>query len=130
MVFFWTSAVLAGIGTEPTIELAKAISLKTENGVIVNELLRTKETDIWPRETWPYSTTPALGNACASSMKITSDERRLAKPICTLKHSPTGSSRVRAVLLWTVWEQVETARKLIVAPGPFNPENLKGRLPA
>jgi hypothetical protein len=35
MAFFWTSAVVAGIGTEPTIELAKAISLTTENGVIV-----------------------------------------------------------------------------------------------
>ena len=38
--------------------------------------------------------------------------------------------RVRGVLLWNVWEQVEAARKLIAAPGPFNPENLKGRLPA
>ena len=36
--------------------------------------------------------------------------------------------RVRGVLLWNVWEQVEAARKLIAAPGPFNPENLKGRL--
>ena len=130
MVFFWTSAVVSDIGTEPTIELTKAISLTTENGVIVNELLRTKEADIWPRETWPYSTTPALGNACASSMKINSDTRRLAKSIRTLKHSPTGSSRVRGVLLWNVWEQVEAARKLIASAGPFNSENLKGRLPA
>ncbi|MGI8438354.1 MAG: NAD(P)/FAD-dependent oxidoreductase [Chthoniobacterales bacterium] len=38
--------------------------------------------------------------------------------------------RVRGVLLWNVWEQVEAARKLIAAPGPFTRENLKGRLPA
>ena len=38
--------------------------------------------------------------------------------------------RVRGVVLWNVWEQVEAARKLIAAPGPFNRENLKGRLPA
>lgn len=38
--------------------------------------------------------------------------------------------RIRGVLLWNVWEQVEAARKLIAAPGPFNPENLKGSLPA
>ena len=87
---------------EPIIELAKAISLTTENGVIVNELLRTKEADIWPRETCLYSTTPALGYECASSVKITSDTRRLAKSIRTLKNSPTGSSRVRGGLLWAV----------------------------
>ena len=38
--------------------------------------------------------------------------------------------RVRGVLLWNVWEQVEAARKLIAEPGPFSPANLKGRLPA
>jgi hypothetical protein len=34
------------------------------------------------------------------------------------------------VLLWNVWEQVEAAQKLIAQPGPFGPENLKGKLPA
>jgi 3-phenylpropionate/trans-cinnamate dioxygenase ferredoxin reductase subunit len=38
--------------------------------------------------------------------------------------------RVRGVLLWNVWEQVGAARTLIAEPGPFRPENLKGRLPA
>jgi len=37
--------------------------------------------------------------------------------------------RVRGVLLWNVWEQVEAARQLIAQPGPFTAENLKGRLP-
>lgn len=37
--------------------------------------------------------------------------------------------RVRGVLLWNVWEQVDAARKLIASPGPFNAANLKGRLP-
>jgi NADPH-dependent 2,4-dienoyl-CoA reductase/sulfur reductase-like enzyme len=37
--------------------------------------------------------------------------------------------RVRGVLLWNVWEQVDAARKLIAEPGPFRPESLKGRLP-
>lgn len=36
--------------------------------------------------------------------------------------------RVRGVLLWNVWEQVEDARKLIAEQGPFNNENLKGRI--
>jgi 3-phenylpropionate/trans-cinnamate dioxygenase ferredoxin reductase subunit len=38
--------------------------------------------------------------------------------------------RVRGVLLWNVWEQVDAARKLIAEPGPFRPEGLQGRLPA
>ena len=38
--------------------------------------------------------------------------------------------RVRGVLLWNVWQQVEAARKLIAEPGPFTPEDLQGRLPA
>jgi 3-phenylpropionate/trans-cinnamate dioxygenase ferredoxin reductase subunit len=37
--------------------------------------------------------------------------------------------RVRGVLLWNVWEQVDAARKLIAEPGPIHPEHLKGRLP-
>jgi 3-phenylpropionate/trans-cinnamate dioxygenase ferredoxin reductase subunit len=37
--------------------------------------------------------------------------------------------RVRGVLLWNVWEQVEAARRLIAAPGPFRAADLKGRLP-
>jgi 3-phenylpropionate/trans-cinnamate dioxygenase ferredoxin reductase subunit len=39
-------------------------------------------------------------------------------------------ARVRGVLLWNVWEQVDAARKLIAEPGPFRPETLKRRLPA
>jgi NADPH-dependent 2,4-dienoyl-CoA reductase/sulfur reductase-like enzyme len=38
--------------------------------------------------------------------------------------------RVRGVLLWNVWEQVDAARKLIAERGPFHPESVKGRLPA
>jgi 3-phenylpropionate/trans-cinnamate dioxygenase ferredoxin reductase component len=39
------------------------------------------------------------------------------------------NDRVRGVLLWNVWGQLEAARKLIAEPGPFNSNNLKGRLP-
>lgn len=40
------------------------------------------------------------------------------------------AGRVRGVLLWNVWEQVDAARRLIVEPGPFGAADLKGRLPA
>ena len=38
--------------------------------------------------------------------------------------------RVRGVLLWNTWGQVDHARALIAQPGPFGPNDLKGRLPA
>src|SRR5439155_868957 len=40
------------------------------------------------------------------------------------------AGRVRGVLLWNTWGQVDHARALIAQPGPFRPADLKGRLPA
>ena len=40
------------------------------------------------------------------------------------------AGRVRGVLLWNVWDQVEAARRLIAEPGPFKAADIKGRLPA
>jgi 3-phenylpropionate/trans-cinnamate dioxygenase ferredoxin reductase subunit len=36
--------------------------------------------------------------------------------------------RVRGVLLWNVWGQVDAARALLAEPGPLAPEDLAGRL--
>ena len=38
--------------------------------------------------------------------------------------------RVRGVLLWNTWGQVDAARALIAEKGPFTAKSLKGRLPA
>ena len=38
------------------------------------------------------------------------------------------NSRVRGVLLWNVWDQVEAARHLIADAGPFTAKDLKGRI--
>jgi NADPH-dependent 2,4-dienoyl-CoA reductase/sulfur reductase-like enzyme len=37
--------------------------------------------------------------------------------------------RVRGVLLWNVWGQVDAARALIAQPGPFDAASLRGRIP-
>jgi NADPH-dependent 2,4-dienoyl-CoA reductase/sulfur reductase-like enzyme len=37
--------------------------------------------------------------------------------------------RVRGVLLWNTWGQVDNARALIAEPGPFTASNLRDRLP-
>ncbi len=38
--------------------------------------------------------------------------------------------RVRGVLLWNVWDQIDAARELMAQPGPFDATSLRGRLPA
>lgn len=37
--------------------------------------------------------------------------------------------RVRGALLWNTWDQVDAARKLIAAAGPFDASNVRGKLP-
>jgi hypothetical protein len=39
-----------------------------------------------------------------------------------------ADGRVRGVLLWNVWEKVEEARALMMEKGPFQKEDLKGRI--
>ena len=39
------------------------------------------------------------------------------------------NARVRGVLLWNVWGQVQAARELIAESGPFTPKDLEGLLP-
>jgi 3-phenylpropionate/trans-cinnamate dioxygenase ferredoxin reductase subunit len=41
-----------------------------------------------------------------------------------------ADGRVRGVLLWNTWDQVEAARALIAEPGPFRAADLRDRLPA
>jgi NADPH-dependent 2,4-dienoyl-CoA reductase/sulfur reductase-like enzyme len=40
------------------------------------------------------------------------------------------AGRVRGALLWNTWGQVDAARALIAAPGPFTADNVRGKLPA
>ncbi len=39
------------------------------------------------------------------------------------------AGRIRGVLLWNTWGQVDAARALIAAPGPFDATTVRGRLP-
>jgi 3-phenylpropionate/trans-cinnamate dioxygenase ferredoxin reductase subunit len=166
-------AVIAGIGIEPNIELAESIGLTTENGVVVDEILRTKEPDIYAAGDVAMFYNPALGKRMrvehednANSMGRLAGRNMAGKSepydhlpffysdMFELGYEAVGEvdshletfadwkrpneegviyylkdERVRGVLLWNVWEQVEAARKLIAASGPFTRENLKGKLP-
>jgi 3-phenylpropionate/trans-cinnamate dioxygenase ferredoxin reductase component len=166
--------VVAGIGIEPNVELAKAAGLKVDNGIIVDEFLRTSHADIYAAGDVAAFQNPALGKRIrvehednANSMGRLAGGNMAGKS-APYRHLPffysdmfelgyeavgdldsrletfadwkrpneegviyyLQNGRVRGVLLWNVWEQVEAARKLIAEPGPFTPNNLKGRLPA
>jgi NADPH-dependent 2,4-dienoyl-CoA reductase/sulfur reductase-like enzyme len=164
--------VVVGIGIEPNVELARAASLTVENGIVVDEFLRTSQPDIYAAGDVASFHNPALGKLIrvehednANTMGRLAGRNMAGQPepyhhlpsfysdMFELGYEAVGeldsrletfadwkqpnkegviyylqNGRVRGVLLWNVWGQVDAARALIVEPGPFRPENLKGRL--
>jgi NADPH-dependent 2,4-dienoyl-CoA reductase/sulfur reductase-like enzyme len=165
--------VVAGIGIEPDTALAQAIGLEVENGIVVDEMLRTSQPDIYAAGDVAAFYNPALGKRLRVEHEDNANTmgrlagRNMAGDNGRYRHLPFFYSdlfelgyeavgeldsrletfadwkrpneegviyylkdgRVRGVLLWNVWGQVEAARQLIAEPGPFTPASLKGRLP-
>jgi len=67
----------------------------------------------------------AVGNT-SSKLKTVSDwqEEPFKKGVIYY----LGEDRVRGVVLWNVWNQVDNARALMMEKGPFKEEDLKGRI--
>jgi 3-phenylpropionate/trans-cinnamate dioxygenase ferredoxin reductase component len=166
--------VVAGIGIEPNITLARAAGLELDNGIVVDGLLRTSHSNIFAAGDVANFANPAL----AKRMRVEHEDnantmgrhagRNMAGEQAPYEHLPFFYSdlfdlgyeavgeldarleivadwkepfhegvlyylhdgRVRGVLLWNVWEQIDAARRLIAAPGPFRAGDLIGRLPA
>jgi NADPH-dependent 2,4-dienoyl-CoA reductase/sulfur reductase-like enzyme len=167
-----TDGIVAGIGIRPNIELAQAIGLKIDNGIVVNERLETSLPDIYAAgdtvnffhaglgkrvrvehednavfmgklagqnmagasEAYThipmfYSDLFELGyeavGATSSKMEIISDwQEPFQKGV--IYYLEAG--RVRGVILWNVWKKVDAARALMLEPGPFKAEDLKGKI--
>jgi 3-phenylpropionate/trans-cinnamate dioxygenase ferredoxin reductase component len=171
--------VVAGIGIEPNVQLARLAGMETagENkdnvGIVVDELLRAGHPDIYAAGDVALFCDPILGRQrrvehednAKTLGKATG--RNMAGANEPYRHSPFFYSdlfdlgyeamgeldprletvsdwkepyregviyylrdgRVRGVLLWNVWAQVDATRRLIAEPGPFSAEDLKGRLP-
>ncbi len=164
--------VIAGLGIVPNLELAKAAGLKVDEGIVVDELLRTSDPDIYAAGDMASFYNPALdkrirvehednantmGNLAGRSMagiwKPYTHLPFFYSDLFELGYEAVGEldasyetfadwkkpnregviyylkgGRVRGVLLWNVWNKVETARKLIADPGPFRAKDLKGRI--
>jgi 3-phenylpropionate/trans-cinnamate dioxygenase ferredoxin reductase component len=164
--------VVAGLGIEPDVELARQIGLEVTDGVVVDEYLRTSRETIYAAGDVASFHNPALDRRLrvehednANTMGETAG-RNLGGAGQRYDHLPFFYSdlfdlgyeavgdlnarhqivedwkdkfregviyylergRVRGVLLWNTWGQVDAARALIAEPGPFRPEQLNGRL--
>jgi 3-phenylpropionate/trans-cinnamate dioxygenase ferredoxin reductase subunit len=165
--------VVAGIGIQPNVELARAAGLALDNGIVVDEYLRTSHPDIYAAGDVAAFHNPVLGKRIrvehednANTMGHMAGRNMAGKSepyhhlpffysdLFDLGYEAVGEldarletvtdwqephrkgviyylqdGRVRGVLLWNVWKQVEAARRLIAQAGPFKPNDLKGRLP-
>jgi 3-phenylpropionate/trans-cinnamate dioxygenase ferredoxin reductase component len=166
--------VVAGIGIQPNVDLAKAAGLEVDNGIRVDRGLRTSHPDIYAAGDVANFYNPALDQRLrvehednANTMGRAAGQAMAGRAI-SYDHLPFFYSdlfdlgyeavgeldarletfadwtepyrkgviyylrggRVRGVLLWNVWEQVDAARKLIAEVGTFSAADLKGRLPA
>ncbi|HEY3279415.1 MAG TPA: FAD-dependent oxidoreductase [Gemmatimonadales bacterium] len=170
---FPADVVVAGLGIQPNVDLAEQAGLRVDNGIVVDELLRTSAPDIFAAGDVANFLNPALGTRMrvehednANTMGAAAG-RAMAGQGTSYTHLPffysdlfqlgyeavgeldprletvsdwkepfregvvyfLKNGRVRGVLLWNTWGQVDAARALIAEPGPFTAASLKGRLP-
>jgi NADPH-dependent 2,4-dienoyl-CoA reductase/sulfur reductase-like enzyme len=164
--------VVAGIGVRPNVELAEAAGLTVDNGITVDEHLRTSHPDIYAAgdvasfwqhalgervrvehednaksmgrlagrnmagENGRYDYLPffysdlfdlgyeAVGEVDARLETVEDWDEPYRKGVIYYRRD----DRVRGVLLWNVWGQVDAARALIMSGKPIAAEALRGRL--
>jgi NADPH-dependent 2,4-dienoyl-CoA reductase/sulfur reductase-like enzyme len=165
---------VAGLGIVPNTDLAEQSGLRVDNGIIVDEYLRTSAPDIYAAGDVANFYNPVLG----TRMRVEHEDnantmgkaagRSMAGAMEPYEHLPffysdlfelgyeavgdldsrlesvsdwkqpfregviyyLKAGRVRGVLLWNTWGQVDAARALIAESGPFTAKDLRGRLPA
>ncbi len=164
--------VVAGIGIAPDTDLAAAAGLTVDDGIVVDERLRTSHPDVFAAGDVARFEVPGLGKRTrvehednALTMGRAAG-RSMAGDATPYTHLPffysdlfdlgyeavgeldsrgetvsdwkvpfregvvyyLAGGRVRGVLLWNTWDQVDAARALIGEPGPFRAADLVGRL--
>jgi 3-phenylpropionate/trans-cinnamate dioxygenase ferredoxin reductase subunit len=166
-------AVVAGLGVTPNTTLAEQAGLKVDNGIVVDDRLRSSDADIFAAGDVANFYNPALAmrlrveheNAAismghhAGRVMAGVDEAYTTLPyfysdLFDLGYEAVGllddrldiveqwttpyregviyyldDGRVRGVLLWNTWGQVDAARELIAERGPFDVESVRNRLP-
>ncbi len=165
--------VVAGLGIQPNIDLARMAGLETADGIAVDEFLRTSQPDIYAAGDVALFYNPALDRRLrvehednANTMGRLAGRNMAGSPqkyhhlpffysdLFELGYEAVGEvdarlstladwkdphregvvyyqkeGRVRGVLLWNVWGQVDAARELIAAKQPFRAEELRQKVP-
>jgi 3-phenylpropionate/trans-cinnamate dioxygenase ferredoxin reductase subunit len=165
--------VVAGIGIQPNLDLARKTRVRTAGGIVVDAFLRTSQPDIYAAGDVALFYNPALdrrlrvehednantmGRLAGRNM-AGGTERYLTLPffysdLFDLGYEAVGevssrlrtladwkelhregvvyfqrAGRVRGVLLWNIWGQVDAARELVASKHLFRAEDLRQRLP-
>ena len=170
---FTADVLVAGLGIVPSVETAEQAGLRVDNGIVVDEWLRTNHPDISAAGDVANFPSAALGRHVRVEHEDAANTMGRAAGLAMAgqgapyRHLPffysdlfelgyeavgdtdarletvadwkepfregvvyyLADGRVRGVLLWNTWGQVDHARALIAQPGPFRPADLKGRLP-
>jgi len=166
-------AVVAGLGVTPNTGLAERAGLRVDNGIVVDEQLRSSDTDIFAagdvanfhnaaldlrqrveHENAAISMGGHAGRAMTGAGDAYAQMPYFYSDLFDLGYEAVGllddrleivenwtvpyregvvyyvdDGRVRGVLLWNVWGQVDAARELIAERGPHDAESVRGRLP-
>jgi NADPH-dependent 2,4-dienoyl-CoA reductase/sulfur reductase-like enzyme len=166
-------AVVAGLGVTPNTALAERAGLRVDNGIVVDEHLRSSDSDIFAagdvanfhnaaldlRQRVEHENAAiSMGGHAGRAMTGAGDAYTLMpyfySDLFDLGYEAVGllddrldvvenwivpyregvvyyidNGRVRGVLLWNVWGQVDAARELIAERGPHDSESVRGRLP-
>ena len=169
-----SDCIVAGLGVVPETALAKAAGLTVENGIVVDQVLRTSHPDVYSAGDVASFHNPALDRRIRVEHEDNANAmgrqagRNMAGAKERYDHLPFFYSdlfelgyeavgeldprlevvsdwrvpyregvvhylregRVRGVLLWNVWGQVDAARELIAGSRQYAPEDLKGSLGA
>ena len=171
---FPADVLVAGLGIVPNIEIAEHAGLRVDNGIVVDEWLRTTRPEIYAAGDVANFPSAALGRHVRVEHEDAANSMGRAAGLAMAgqgapyRHLPffysdlfelgyeavgdtdarletvadwkepfregvlyyLDKGRVRGVLLWNTWGQVDHARALIAQAGPFKAADLKGRLPA
>ena len=166
-------AVVAGLGVTPNTSLAERAGLRVDNGIVVDEHLRSSDSDIFAagdvanfhnaaldlrqrveHENAAISMGEHAGRAMTGAGEAYTLLPYFYSDLFDLGYEAVGllddrldvvenwtvpyregvvyyidNGRVRGVLLWNVWGQVDAARELIAERGPHDAESVRGRLP-
>lgn len=164
-------AVVAGLGIQANTDLAESAGLSVDNGIVVDECMRSSVPNVFAagdianfpssplgrrrveHENAAISTGHRAGLAMAGKPEPYAELPFFYSDLFDAGYEAVGildarldmaedwitpnqegvvyyldDGRVRGVLLWNVWGQVEAARSLIADPGRHDADSLRGRI--